>query len=99
MASRKRPTKQNKGGSGDKGSGRGKLQKVGALWLKTGNNGKFMSGTITLGEGENATIRLLVFKNGYKEESKHPDYVIYTPEDSEAGGDGKAKITDDDIPF
>jgi len=96
MATRKKGTSKKSSGSGD--SKRGKLAKVGALWLKTGNNGKFMSGTITLGEGENATIRLLVFKNGYKEESKHPDYVIYTPEE-ENGGGKDSKITDDDIPF
>lgn len=95
MAAKKKATAKKSSGSGDK---RGKLVKVGALWLKVGNNGKFMSGTITLGGDDNDTVRLLVFKNGYKEEAKHPDYVIYTPE-GEAGEAGESGATDDDIPF
>ena len=70
---------------------RGKLKKIGALWIKTGNSGKFMSGTLSLDETDpNQTVKVLVFKNGYKEEAKHPDYVVYIPSDqpTDGGGDG-----------
>lgn len=70
------------------------LVKVGALWLKTSRRGdKFMSGIIEVGNG---VKNLMVFKNGYKEESsKHPDYVIYESPEHDRG----TKATDDDIPF
>jgi hypothetical protein len=75
------------------GNDRGKLNKIGALWMSEGKNGKFMSGRITLDDGE-TEVRILVFKNGYKEQAKHPDYVIYEP-----GDDNRKGITDDDLPF
>jgi len=82
---------------------RPKLEKIGALWLKTGAKGKFLSGVIEL--DDNNTINVLVFPNGYKEASKHPDYVIYESPapDNPNRGAGKApkkeEITDDEIPF
>ena len=74
--------------------GRGSLVKIGALWIGSGKNGKFMSGTIDI-DGEN-TIRVLVFKNGYKEQDKHPDYVIYQPDGE---NEPNQQSNDDDIPF
>lgn len=80
---------------------RPKMTKVGALWTGEGKNGKFLSGRIKLGEGEDE-IRILVFKNDYKQEEKHPDYVIMMPAletngREEAGK--KFKATDEDLPF
>ena len=69
---------------------RGKLKKIGALWLKKGANGTFMSGTVN-------DAKVLVFKNNYKEEAKHPDYVIYEP--AEESTEEPETITDDDNPF
>ena len=83
-------------------STKGGLNKIGALWIGEGRNGKFMSGRIELTEGQE--VRILVFKNSYKEESKHPDYVIYEPENVEEK-DNRRKAakdfgaSDDDIPF
>ena len=59
-----------------------------------------MSGRIELSEDEE--LRLLVFKNGYKEKPNQPDYVIYEPtEEQNAGGDSSNSkaTTNDDIPF
>lgn len=43
---------------------------LGALWLKQGKQGKYMSGTI-------GDQRVVVFKNEHKEEgSKAPDYRV-----------------------
>jgi hypothetical protein len=86
-------------------TGRPALNKIGVLWLKDGQNGKFMSGRIELSDGNEMCI--FVFKNGYKENASHPDYVIFEPENEEAkkareaqaAGKGKATHDDSDIPF
>ncbi len=78
------------------------LNRIGALWLGETRNGKrMMSGRIEL--TENQEIRVLVFKNDYKETESQPDYVIYEPENREdnSNRDRAAKEwkKDDDIPF
>lgn len=74
-------------------SNREPLTKIGALWLKKGRDGNwFMSGMVD--DGHNEPIKLLVFKNGYKEESRHPDYVIYEVNSADDRG-----TSDDRIPF
>lgn len=89
-----KPPAQNK----NTGSGKGGLTKIGALWLKTGANGKFMSGTMNLDESNpNGMVKVLVFKNNYKEEDRHPDYVVYVP--NEELDRTKGPITDKDLPF
>lgn len=51
-----------------------KLEKLGALWLKTSKNGmKFMSGKI-------GDVRIVVFKVKEKRSDKHPDYEIFKSE-------------------
>jgi uncharacterized protein (DUF736 family) len=48
--------------------------KLGALWLKTSKEGmKYMTGTIMV---NGVTTKITVFKNKYKTEVKHPEYVI-----------------------
>lgn len=42
---------------------------IGALWLKTGRKGKFLSGTVN---GQD----VLVFKNEHKRSEKAPDYRV-----------------------
>ena len=83
----------------------GGLNRIGALWLgKTRTGGGMMSGRIELADGQ---IRILVFKNSYKENEKHPDYIIYEPEtveeqrnrEQQAQGKGRADYDDSDIPF
>jgi hypothetical protein len=51
-----------------------------------------MSGVIQLGDSED--LNILVFKNDYKEENRHPDYQIYEAPDRE-----QEQNNDDDIPF
>ena len=51
--------------------------KIGALWLKDGKKGKFMSGQIEL---DGKKISVLVFKNN-KTKPTHPDYQIVLAED------------------
>lgn len=76
----------------------GSLNKIGALWLKKGKNGNmFMSGRIDVGNDNE--MSLLVFKNGYKDQPNHPDYVIYEPSDVTGTTPAKFQPSDDDIPF
>lgn len=85
-----------------------KLVKVGGLWIKEGKNGKYMHGPIDAAIPAGA--RLFVFKNGFKETEKHPDYVLqYAPPEDPPGSDAplKAKglqikpeeLEGDDCPF
>lgn len=68
----------------------GDLVKIGALWLKEGKKGKFLSGEVKIGETK---IPLLIFKNTRKEEGdKKPYYEIFQ------GGERK-QPTDEETPF
>lgn len=67
------------------------MEKLGALWLKDGKKGKYMSGVVEI---NGVKTNILVFKNDHKESDKHPDYNIYLSEDK------RGKVADDDeLPF
>lgn len=52
-----------------------KEDRIGALWIKqTRDNSEYMSGEVEIG-GEK--VKLVVFRNGYKDADNKPDYVIY----------------------
>ena len=82
------------------------LRKVGALWLKEGQNGKFMSGVFEPDGREGVKYDILVFKNNKREGKRDPDYQIQMREE-----DGDARVppshakaeefqaTDEDVPF
>ena len=95
MATKKTATKDTKK-KNTKQQRKNKLRKIGALWLRTAKNSgdKYMSGIVDM-DGDNS-IRVVVFKNGYKEETKHPDYVIYIQEEET---EENTPTSDDDIPF
>jgi uncharacterized protein (DUF736 family) len=64
------------------------LMQVGGLWKNTSANGEtYLQGRL------NANVRILIFKNKYKNADNQPDYQIYfapierKPEDGE-GGEG-----------
>lgn len=46
---------------------------LGALWIKTGAKGEYMTGTIEI-NGEK--INIVCFTNQHKKEAKHPDWRI-----------------------
>ena len=56
------------------------FKKIGALWLKDGKKGKFMTGNIELGEKE---ISVFVFKNDKGDNSRRPDYQIMIADDEQ----------------
>lgn len=66
-----------------------KEESIGALWVKDGKNDKFMTGQIKI---DGVVTRVIVFKNKYKETTKHPDYKIYLAKE-------RTQVTDDDSPF
>ena len=45
-----------------------KEDKIGSLWVNKEKG--YMSGTIN-------EERVVIFKNGFKTEDKHPDYIVY----------------------
>lgn len=50
-------------------------QAIGGLWLQKDRNGRhYMTGNI---QG----TKVVVFKNDFKKEDKHPDYRVYVKED------------------
>jgi len=72
-----------------------KSEKIGALWIHEKKGLKYLAGTVEVG-GEK--IQVFVFKNKYKKNDKHPDYIIYLPyEDSSASA--APADDEDDMPF
>ena len=63
---------------------------IGALWFNKGKKQSYMAGTIEI-NGE--THNIVVFKNNFKQEEKHPDYRIYFRKEKETE---EAK---EDLPF
>ena len=52
-----------------------KQQSLGALWVSATKDGKkYLSGEIAI---DGQKTKIVVFKNNYKEEDKHPDYKIF----------------------
>lgn len=61
-----------------------KKQSIGALWVKQGAKGDYLSGYV---EVDGQKVPLVCFINGYKKEAKHPDYQIYKSEPRQGQGE------------
>jgi hypothetical protein len=49
--------------------------KIGALWRReTRDNAEYMKGEVEI---DGRKVPIVVFKNGYKERSNQPDYIVY----------------------
>ena len=79
-----------------------KEQDLGALWIKTGAKGEYMTGTIEV-NGEK--IGVVCFTNQHKKEAKHPDWRILRARKQEEvpkSNDlpvNEDEINPEDIPF
>lgn len=76
-----------------------KERELGALWIRKGNKGEYMTGTIKLGD---TVTEIVCFTNQHKKDAKHPDWRILrsVPRDqAESAQPGTEKISPDDIPF
>lgn len=52
-----------------------KEDKIGALWAKqTRDNAEYFKGSIEIGGTRQEVV---IFRNGYKEADRHPDYIVY----------------------
>jgi uncharacterized protein (DUF736 family) len=52
-----------------------KNKPIGALWVNETKDGKkYLSGEVDI---NNIKVRIVVFKNNYKTEDKHPEYQIF----------------------
>jgi len=61
-------------------------RELGALWVRSGTNQKYLSGTINVETmpGVTEPVKVVVFTNkGREKNEKAPDYVVYRSEDSE----------------
>ena len=81
-----------------------KQKDAGALWLNVSKTGtKYMSGSVEI---DGVKTKIVVFKNNYKEEEKHPDYKIYlsTPREGAHSATPPEEVSpyssqNDSIPF
>ena len=64
---------------------------IGALWCKQSEKGDYYTGTI---EKDGQKYKIVVFKNNYKTEERHPDFKIFESKKQE-----KQETTGDDLPF
>lgn len=70
------------------------MGKVGGLWKSTDKNGNsYLSGSIDV------YGKIKIFKNSYKTEEKHPDYVIYDTREKTEKKDGGTNFNDFDDAF
>lgn len=75
-------------------------ESIGALWLGESKNGtKYMSGEVEI---DGVKHKIIVFKNKYKEEDRHPDYRILPKQERQDAGQEKAEqdnAFEDEVPF
>lgn len=76
---------------------------IGALWLRNGPKGEYMTGIITI---KDVAHQIVIFKNGFKDKPNQPDWRIYKsqpkPELNENGTEKVIQtdeVEEDNIPF
>ena len=58
-------------------------REVGALWRKESPTQKYFSGHVKIDDyGEEKLLKVVVFSNRHKTKDNHPDFRIYTVDDS-----------------
>lgn len=65
-------------------------RELGALWVRSGKNQKYLSGSINIETmpGVTENVKIVVFTNKNREKNeKAPDYVLYRSEDQEQKSD------------
>lgn len=68
------------------------MLQLGGLWINESNSGnKYMSGYL-------GNLKIMIFRNKFKTEDKHPDYVMRLAE-KQRDTESEAEKDKDDIPF
>jgi hypothetical protein len=76
-----------------------KEREMGAFWTKDGSKGKYLSGTVEVGEGDNKEkIQVVMFPNQYKETDRQPDYILYKSKEMDANASSSTKVKKEEIP-
>lgn len=70
-----------------------KNESIGALWVNEGKSQKYLAGQI---EVDGKLTKIVVFKNSFKKDEKHPDYRIYLKNEK---GVKEEQTQIDDLPF
>jgi len=71
-------------------------REVGALWKQQSNKGtKYLSGHIKMANGETEQVRVVVFANKDKKNTKAPDFRMYRSEERENTSETAASATSD----
>ena len=73
-----------------------KEDKIGALWIKAGNNGEFWTGNIDMQDGTKQNV--IIFKNGFKENNQ-PDLIIYKQQPKIEEQEEFTISNEEDLPF
>lgn len=69
-----------------------KKRECGALWLKESSSQKYFSGHVKVDDyGEEKLLKVVVFKNNYKDKDTHPDFRIYLAADAPSQKETSAK--------
>lgn len=67
-------------------------REVGALWKKESPSQKYFSGHVKIDDyGEEKLLKVVIFSNRHKSKDSHPDFRIYTVDDSFKKGESKPK--------
>ena len=72
-------------------------RELGALWVRSGKNQKYLSGTINVETmpGVTEPVKVVVFTNkGREKNERAPDYVVYRSEESEQKTDVEQVATE-----
>jgi uncharacterized protein (DUF736 family) len=76
-----------------------KSKEVGALWARRGKSQNYFSGYVTIGElGFEKKVRIVGFKNNFKDDEKHPDFRLYESEESVSQNSDQAQGSASDSP-
>lgn len=100
MAAKKqtqKPPETTQEATPDNNTGKSPMLQKGGLWLnRTKDNELYFS-------GYDGNLKLLIFKNKFKENDSHPDYVMYVTEkprpQAASANDLEQEHDTDDIPF
>lgn len=69
-----------------------KSKELGALWARRGKNQNYFSGYVTVGDlGFEKRIKIVGFKNNFKDSENQPDFRLYESEEKEASNTNKTQ--------
>ena len=76
-----------------------KSRELGALWARKGKNQNYFSGYVTVGDlGFEKRIKIVGFKNNFKDNENQPDFRLYQSEaEASESSNNQAEGEDQDL--